>query len=198
MWETPILFLVWVVYRIAVNRKWKRAMNEVSVARAGLAGERMTEDVLKSLPNNYFIFSDFSVEAKGKESQIDHALVGPTGIFVIETKYWSGDIIDGDSPDQVIQVHRHGGNIPHYHPSKQVGTHVYRLSRFLKDRGIHEWVNGCVYFSHEDANVLVENNDYPCFDRPGELLNYIRKNREGQDLLTPDRIEEIVKVLKKA
>lgn len=63
-------------------------------------GEQKVVKVLENLSNEYFLINDFSVSFSSaiynrqendyiKSVQIDHILVGPSGIFLIETKNWS-------------------------------------------------------------------------------------------------------------
>lgn len=191
-----LFFIAWVVYRKVIDKKWKKAMAAVSIARAGMRGERLTEESLHALPKDYKLFADITIEYDKKESQIDHIVVGPTGVYVVETKYWTGDIVEGNSDNTVIQVKK-GKNIEHYHPSKQVGTHVYRLSSVLKKEGVRAWVRGCAHFSNEDVQVFIENEKNPLFDRAGALLSFIKEEKQNEPKLTQDEIQNIVKIIKK-
>jgi len=195
--ESVIPIVIWIIFRFYINKDWKRAIRDAEIGSAGLYGESITEKVLKKLPNSYYIFSDFTIEVKGKESQIDHAVIGPNGVFVVETKYWSGEIIESENENRVIQVTKNSGlHREHYHPSKQVGTHVYRLSTLLKENGLKTWVNGCVFFSHNEVKVNGKHETYPLFEQTDELLNYLTKN--GSNNLSKEEIEKIIRVIDKS
>jgi hypothetical protein len=59
----------------------------------GFEGEKQVSKVLSStLSDDYFLINDVQLVA-GKRSNIDHIVLGPTGIFVLETKNHSGKII---------------------------------------------------------------------------------------------------------
>jgi hypothetical protein len=73
----------------------------------GAIGEARVLDELKKLPEAYHIINDFGLEFNPPlynrseddriySIQVDHLVVGPTGIFVIETKYWSNKSISND------------------------------------------------------------------------------------------------------
>lgn len=67
---------------------WKtiKVMNELRLTRAGLEGELATAQLLSPLlAEGWKIFHDIP----GSRGNIDHVLVGPTGVFAIETKYRS-------------------------------------------------------------------------------------------------------------
>ena len=61
-------------------------------------GARGEEDVafeLAKLSDDFFVFNDFSPSKScllKPQRNIDHIVVGPSGIFIIETKNWSADI----------------------------------------------------------------------------------------------------------
>lgn len=70
----------------------------------GARGEERVSSILKNLPANYHVFNDFVAGGK----HIDHVVVGPAGVFAVETKYWRGEItvedghilLDGQLPDR--------------------------------------------------------------------------------------------------
>src|SRR5690606_14483310 len=66
----------------------------------GALGEQKVVKTLETLTDDYFLINDFNVSFSPalynkqendyiKSVQIDHILVGPSGIFIIETKNWS-------------------------------------------------------------------------------------------------------------
>lgn len=58
----------------------------------GFFGEAFMSHILGMLPESYAIYHDVTVSSNGEVSNIDHLVVGPTGIWVIETKAWRGQI----------------------------------------------------------------------------------------------------------
>ena len=86
----------------------------------GAIGETNVINEFKKLPKAYHVINDFKIEIdppiynRAEDDRIysiqaDHLVVGPTGIFVIETKYWSNKSISNEmlfSP--VKQVKRAG------------------------------------------------------------------------------------------
>lgn len=71
----------------------------------GAIGEKKVEDLLKKLPDDYILINDFCctfdppIYNKRNNDhihsiQIDHLLLSPSGIFLIETKNWSNDSIN--------------------------------------------------------------------------------------------------------
>jgi hypothetical protein len=58
----------------------------------GAHGERLVSQALQNLPDEYVVFNDFHpvdrVTGEPASWNIDHVVVGPTGVFVIDAKYY--------------------------------------------------------------------------------------------------------------
>ncbi|MGC3990607.1 MAG: nuclease-related domain-containing protein [Chthoniobacteraceae bacterium] len=73
-----------------------------SSGEKGAVGEAIISGILETLPENYFVVHDFS----NRLGNIDHVVIGPTGIFVIDTKNWKG-VIESESGEL-----KYNGNSP--------------------------------------------------------------------------------------
>ncbi len=67
---------------------WRRGIHRVESYFKGARGEERVAGLLESLPDAWHVFHDY--EAGGYH--VDHVLVGPTGIYAIETKNWRGRV----------------------------------------------------------------------------------------------------------
>jgi len=56
----------------------------------GKRGEVLVAEALKSLPNEYVLLNDLVLPEGG--GNVDHLVIGPNGLFVIETKNYSGSV----------------------------------------------------------------------------------------------------------
>ncbi len=74
----------WSIRRIVVLHKQKAKL------RKGLIGEQILGKFLEEqlMPHKYQVLHDLVCKNGEKTFNIDHVVVGPTGIFSIETKYW--------------------------------------------------------------------------------------------------------------
>lgn len=175
--------------------------NNASIVASGLKGERQTGQLLKKLPEGYTVFQNINVSFRGKTSELDTVVVGKSGVFVIETKNSKG-IISGSYQSQNWTQTKHRGTQTHqktlYNPTKQVGTHVYRLANFLRDEGINVNVSAAVYFADNEAELSLsgEEGGIPVFAcaNNGEkaLLDYIKK---GSSKLSDSTVKKINKLL---
>ena len=92
----------------------------------GKYGERQVAKRLMRLPDGYTIFNDVYILENGKSSQIDHVVLSPYGIFVIETKNYKGWIY-GDEKSQYWIKNMYGTKYQFYNPLLQNYSHVKGL-----------------------------------------------------------------------
>lgn len=132
---------------------------EIDIVKVGIEGENATSNCIEWLPDSYTAFRNLTVQYDGKSSEIDLLLVGPTGLFVIETKNLNGYIRADLNGTQWTQHKVGRGGTPYsktfYSPVKQVNTHVYRLANALKQRGVRAYVNPVVFFANEETTLEI-------------------------------------------
>lgn len=83
----------------------------------GAVAELKMIDFLRKLPNNYQVINDVSIKLNKsirldkewiQSVQIDHLVIGPSGVFIIEVKNWSKKFAStGDFHDPYNQIKRH-------------------------------------------------------------------------------------------
>jgi hypothetical protein len=93
----------------------------------GAEGEETVARILSFLPAGHTVFNDLQLDRDGPA--FDHIVVSPTGLFVIETKNWSGEITFADG--QVL----YNGRTPSRPPLKQVKEQSAALTRHLAAAG---------------------------------------------------------------
>jgi Nuclease-related domain len=71
-----------------------RPSEQVTAWRRGAAGERRTARLLDRLTRDgYVVFHDLAIP--GSPANVDHLVIGPSGVFVIDSKQWSGSVHQG-------------------------------------------------------------------------------------------------------
>lgn len=68
--------------------EWNQIMNQFK----GDIGEQGISVLLRSLPNTWVMFNNAVIPTNrlGTLTEIDHLLIGPGGVFLIEVKMWQG------------------------------------------------------------------------------------------------------------
>lgn len=153
----------------------------------GRQGEKRVTRLLGSnLSDDYYLINDLHLQ--GSRGDIDHILLAPNGIFVLETKNWRGKITcNGD------KWHRTGkGELPSS-PSRQVKWNVSRIRLIIDNtpalRTLKIWVEGIVILTNKHA-VFDINSPTVTILGLDQLLKYI-KTHESTSRLSREQLEVI-------
>ena len=113
--------------------------------KMGAEGENMVTQVLKSkLNDDYYLVNDvLYINDKGNKENIDHVVLGPKGVFAIETKHWGGKVTCKSSYWQVPFPFGRS-------PSSQAMGNAAWVSRAVK-----VWVAPIIVFSNPDVELKV-------------------------------------------
>ncbi len=102
----------------------------------GRSGEKKVTRTFKKLLNSdkYLILTNDNIPNPKVEkcfSQVDHIVLSEYGIFVIETKNWSGWIFGNKENKHWTVVYKGGSKRQMYNPVRQNWGHIYALVNFL-------------------------------------------------------------------
>lgn len=146
----PIIIAVLIAFAIGYVRykkpEWKGKYSESLVNRK-----------LMGLSDEYVVFSDLLFENNGYSTQIDHLVVSPYGIFVIETKGYKGWIFGGEYSEKWTQ-NIYGKKFSLYNPIKQNDGHVRFLRHLLKCSFDIPFIPIVVFNNDADLKVLVKDH----------------------------------------
>lgn len=110
-----------------------KKMNDQVATRKGELGEYKIDIQLDQLPKDYRYISDLLVKnpkAKSGYSQIDHVIITPYGIIVIETKNYQGTIYGGkDQKTWLVN-----GKFKMMNPFVQNYGHIQALTSFIDEK----------------------------------------------------------------
>ena len=137
----------------------------------GKAGEASVRYTINGLDLNYYYpINNLMFFNEGKTIQIDHLIVSNFGIFVIETKNYSGTIYGNENSKEFKQYL--GSKINNfYSPIKQNAGHIYNLSQVL---GGNLYIS-IIAFTH-NAKLKVDSNIFVGYI--DEIIDYIYSYRD--------------------
>ena len=130
--------LVWgillLVAGFAHRLRIRQNMQDAGKMKAGLQGEAVVTRALdRALDNTHYIFNDQVVRSGLKRAQLDHVVVSPHGIFVIETKNWRGRIVGEAAAARWHQFKDAGSKpLPVSNPIRQVQRSCRILASMLE------------------------------------------------------------------
>ena len=149
----------------------------------GLWGEQQVKkELCKSKLSKGLSINDLLFISDGKSVQIDHLLINSQGIFVIETKNYSGRIYGSDTQLEWTQVLGRS-KYKFYNPVKQNATHVYHLKKLLLPKQIP--IHSIVVFVKNNTSYITSNSVIGISALPEYLAKY------RADVLSEDEIHEL-------
>ena len=96
----------------------------------GKYGETRVASILSSLPECYYSFNDVYLKQGDMSVQIDHVVISVYGIFVIETKNYTGWIYGTDASEKWVK-NMYGTKYYFQNPLRQNYSHVKTLQRMF-------------------------------------------------------------------
>lgn len=157
----------------------------------------MGEWISEYMVNNGFIKGHFKtlrniyVPHKGRTSEIDLLIIHEKGLFVLESKNYSGWIFGSENHGYWTQSLPNKQKNKFYNPIKQNRTHISALSNFL-DIDKDKFMSFIVFSERcELKKVPKDTEEYKIFKR--NLLHRILRMEleKRQVIFTPDRVDEI-------
>lgn len=171
-------------------------INKLHTHITGAIGEHQVVKTLEKLPDSFYLINDYSVSisqsVKGKHRkrkstpyQIDHILVGPPGIFLLETKNWSKDAINNPtlrSPvQQINRLNKALYNIINKASNLKLNNHFWG-KKTIPIKNLIVFINNKPSETFEFIKILNLN----------ELLEYINYQK---DTLSVSEVETIANYL---
>ncbi len=208
----PIIFLV---YKIYIERKKfnnSQYKNEANLTFLNLLtywifnhakflgyyGEYQTYLKLEQIPGNSKILTNIYLPKEDdKTTEIDLIFIHETGIYVFESKNYSGWIYGSENSKYWTQTFKTGHKEKFYNPIWQNNTHIKYLKKYLKDID-DKYFKSIIVFSERCTlkNIYTQSKNVKVINRYNlsKLLNKMVK--ESNTVFTKDEIENIYSRLK--
>ena len=176
--------------------------------QGGLDGENLVRESLQNLSDNYSLIND--IKLPDCRVNIDHVVLGPNGVFIIETKNYNGQLINNG--DEWIRHYEGGMKIsmkgqPYWQedrdydlgsPCKQVKRGTVKIKQIIESSNIFKkplniWVQGIVVFTNPNVELQLTNTTVPIL-KIEELNSYI-KSKISVIKFSPQELESIGKAI---
>ena len=154
--------------------------------RKGIKGEIKVEKALSKLDDSYILINN--VRLPNGNGNIDHVVIGPTGVFAIETKNIRGNFIcEGDEWYKI----KNGRVRKIRSISRQAKQNAYNLRKFLRKHGCDQFVHCLVVLTNKDCKVDLINPSVPVVG----VENLTRFIMNANTHLSQKKIHEIVGII---
>ena len=167
---------------------------------AGAHGEYLIYKYLQNLENKgmKFLFNVYIPKNNDETTEIDVLAIGSKGIFVFESKNYSGWIYGSENQKNWTQVLPNGKTstkIPFYNPITQNKTHIKYLKQLLKkDTQYHSIISFSDRCTLKKINLTSNNifviNRYDIYKIMAKICNNIK-----EPILSSEEINEIYEKL---
>lgn len=177
--SAALLILAGVAGFLAVGHHLKSRENlqQVDHLGAGLKGEVEVAKLLSDgLDNDYYIYNDIRIRSGFRSAQVDHVVLGPCGVVLLETKNWRGRIV-GDVHEKAWQQFRFNDSPPRRvgNPILQNQRHAEVVTAYLRSSGLPSVpVIPLLVFTARKATLEIKNLD-SAIVWPTELCDHIRR-----------------------
>jgi len=179
------IILLILIFAILISSIYYR-INKAKIK--GTLGERKISSKLSSLPNNYLVFNDIYINVAGRSTQIDHVVISIYGIFVIETKNYTGWIYGSDNSEYWTK-NIYGNKYQFRNPIKQNKSHILALKQLWgistdKFIPIVTFLNG--------ADLKCETHEIVIYSNQLKSVILSYKNQ----ILSSEKVKDLAKILR--
>jgi len=196
---------------IEISREQRRRNLEAGVNKKGIDGELKVRSELDKLNSSYDVFHNITVAdadpslhfiTNTEISQIDHLIIGQGGVYVIETKNYSGHIKGSMIYSNWHVTYRSGQVVDMYSPIQQNSKHIQTLKKmiesFCEERKISKplipFYNIVVFTGTATLNIEEHKQDFR--GMKGTTLKHLGDSKEHPvTILTRNQLFSIVNMI---
>lgn len=183
-----IIIVGYIVYKVAKYTSRPKSANRKASSIKGEQGEHRVSMQLDSLSRRkYIVLNDVLIQAGNRTSQIDHIIVSRYGIFVIETKNFSGWIHGHENSEYWLQTF-YQKKRKFRNPVKQNQGHINALKKVLSN--YYSLIYHSIIVFSDQVELKNVYSDIPIVYEY-ELLETIERTR-GRPYLSKEEMRSIV------
>jgi hypothetical protein len=164
-------------------------LRKYRIYSGGWEGEKQVAKLLNNnLNDDYYLLNDLYLRDGGGD--IDHIVLGPNGVFVLETKNWSGNIFcNGDNWQRAGKRNFSGS------PSRQIKRNAAKIKQIIENspnlRPLGIRVEGIVVLTNNRTHLQLSSPTVPVLKLP-QLPHYIASYRSSRSY-SREQLEEVGK-----
>ncbi len=161
-----ILSILFIIMLILLSKKIPQIKGKI--------GENVISQKLTQLPiEKYIVFNDLLINTSYGTTQIDHVVLSEYGIFVIETKNYTGWILGGENSEEWTK-NVYGNKYSFHNPLKQNYAHIKALMEKLCISSKSLFIPIVVFSNNAEIKIKTTKNVI----NENELINTIYRYQE--------------------
>ena len=181
-------------YRAATgNTFWKTLWDK------GSYGEFLTFNYLEKLDGSKRIMANIYLPKKdGMTTEIDLLMITETGMYVFDSKNYSGWIFGNEKSKNWMQTLPNKQKFPFYNPIWQNKGHINALKSVLQLENDDLFISYIIFSERCTLKKIEVTSDRVRVIKRGQLVKSIKQEMySATKVLTPTQIEELYSMLKK-
>ena len=137
-------------------------LREIAVESRNLEGgrrgeQKMAERLAEQLADDHVILNDLELRVAHERAQIDHLVIAPSGIYVIESKFWAGTL-SGDVHDAQWTQTKADGAVRHVKsPVQQCERQRRMFITLLAAKVPEDRIQALAVFTHPAVQLRIAN-----------------------------------------
>ena len=157
----------------------------------GRRGEqKMAEFLAERLADDHVILNDLELRVAHERSQIDHLVIAPSGIYVVESKFWAGKLTGDASDTQWTQTKSNGSARSVKSPVQQCERQRRMFITLLAAKVPEDRIYALAVFTHPGVQLQVSNAKDRVFRIP-DAIRFINDRCFDPPVLTPAEVMEL-------
>lgn len=187
LWGALGLTVAYFLYMLLFRKKNPKA-------DAGLTGENSIDRQLELLGSEYRVLNGRFVKSGDSTQEIDHLVVGPNGVFHIDTIDWDGTVtFTGDGVERSKEGRKEERKED---PTAQLYRHEYVLKELLREHKLPGEIAGILCFDNPGCTLVGRSPAFMAV-KADQLVHTI-KTRKARGILSAGEINQITKILEDA
>lgn len=167
------------------------------VFNTGNYGEFLTYRILEKCGENNILCNVYLPKSNGQTTEVDLISINKKGIFVYESKNYSGWIFGDEKSRNWTQCIKGGKKNKFYNPVIQNKCHINAINNFLNKRYSDYFLSYIVFSERCEFKKIDINSDKVKVINRYNLEKYLRSDKNNlPDVLTDDDISNIYNTLK--
>jgi hypothetical protein len=168
----------------STNRIAERLEKERINYRKGAIGEALVGYLLEGLPDDYVVIN--GLKPKPHSGDIDHIVVGPSGVYAIDTKNWKG-VAAADGKGELLW----NGKPPDKPAAKNLTRTIMSIKEKIRGLSASDlFIQGILAFPSARVEAKWGQTGHVDCVTDEKLADYILKNKKGKRL-TKKAIDDI-------
>ncbi len=160
------------------RRKWQR----------GADGESVVGKRIAKFPDSYYVINDINTGA----GNLDHVVVGPTGVFVLDAKNWRG-LVQADGTGELLL---NGKRLDQDYIKQSVGRLMGVKERICPGGKSEPYFRGLFVFTAARVEARWGQTGHVHCLREDQLWDYIVESKRGK-ILIPAEVEAIAQAFQR-